>query len=238
MKRGLALMRFAAAAACALLGVSSLARAAEPGWIEGSVRLGSDLVDRHSRFTLYPDPTRPAKPRATPGLADELENVVVYLEEVPAGTVPPGSRPPTLVMRQEGMEFVPHVLPVVRGETVEFLNADPLFHNVFSLSKPSTFDLGRYPSGRSKSVRFTEPGVVKVFCHIHSDMSAVVLVLDNAFYASPSRDGRYVLPRVPPGTYRVTAWHARARAIHRTIRVEPGRATVSDFEIPLSEGEN
>jgi len=65
-----------------------------------------------------------------------------------------------------------------------------------------------------------------------------VLVLDNAFYVSPSRDGRYVLPRVPPGTYRVTAWHARARAIHRTIRVEPGRATVSDFEIPLSEGEN
>jgi plastocyanin len=227
-----------AIAACALLLAPASARAAEPGWIEGTVRLGNDLVDRHSRFTLYADPTRPAHPRGTPSLAEELENVVVYLEEVPAGATPPAARPASHVMRQEGMEFVPHVLPVVQGETVDFLNADPLFHNVFSLSKASSFDLGRYPSGKTRSVRFAEPGVVKVFCHIHSDMSAVVLVLANAFYASPSREGRYALAGVPPGTYRLTAWHARARPIHRTIRVESGRATVSDFEIPLTEGEN
>jgi len=227
-----------AIAAGALVVASVSARAAEPGWIEGSVRLGNDLVDRHARFTLYADLTRPARPRGTPSLADELENVVVYLEEVPAGVAPPAARPAAHVMRQEGMEFVPHVLPVVQGETVDFLNAEPLFHNVFSLSKPTTFDLGRYPSGKSRSVRFTEPGVVKVFCHIHSDMSAVVLVLANPFYASPSREGRYVLPGVPPGTYRLTVWHARARPVHRSIRVEAGRAAVSDFEIPLTEGEN
>jgi len=228
----------AAIAACSFLLAAPSARAADPGWIEGRVRLGNDLVDRPSRFTLYPDPSRPTHPHATPTLVDELGNVVLYLEDAPEGAPPTAPRPSSLTMRQEGMEFVPHVLPIVQGETVEFLNADPLFHNVFSLSKASTFDLGRYPSGRSKSVRFTEPGVVKVFCHIHSDMSAIVLVLPNAFYASPTRDGRYVIPGVPPGTYRLTVWHARARPVHRTIRVEPGRAAVSDFEIPLTEGEN
>ena len=213
------------------------AQAADPGWIEGSVRLGSHLVDRHSRFTLYPDPNRPARTTPAPTPADELANVVVYVESVPAGTVPPTARPATSVMRQEGLDFIPHVLPVVTGETVEFLNSDPLFHNVFSLSKASTFDLGRYPSGKSKAVRFTEPGVVKVFCHLHSDMSGIVLVLSNPFFTSPGRDGRYTLASLPPGTYRLTAWHARARPSHQTVRVEPGRAAAVDFDIPLTEGE-
>lgn len=214
------------------------AAAVEDGWIEGSVRLGDDLVDRHARFMLYPDPTRPARPRAAVQTADELENVVLYLEDVgaPAGDWP--SRPASSVMRQEGMEFVPHVLPIVKGESVEFLNGDPLFHNVFSLSRASTFDLGRYPSGRARSVRFTEPGVVKVFCHIHSDMSAIVLVLPNPFFTTPTRDGRFALRGIAPGTYRITAWHSRARPTHKTVRVEAGRAAVVDFEIPLTEDDD
>ena len=228
-------MKTGIVAACIALGF--LPAAAESGWIEGSVRLGSHLVERHSRFTLYPDPSRPAPQRAAGSLADELANVVVYLESVPAGTAPPRARPASSVMTQEGLDFIPHVLPIVQGESVEFLNSDPLFHNVFSLSKASTFDLGRYPSGKSKSVLFAETGVVKVFCHLHSDMSGIVLVLPNAFFTSPDRDGRYALTGVPAGTYRLTVWHPRAKPTHRTVRVEPGRAAVSDFEVPLTEGE-
>jgi hypothetical protein len=138
-------------------------------------------------------------------------------------------------MEQEGLTFKPHVLPVVKGTVVEFPNRDMLFHNVFSLSKTASFDLGRFPQHASKSLRFDTPGIVKVFCHIHSDMSGVIVVLDNPFYASPGADGRFVIEGVPPGEYRVVAWHERARMAAKAIRIEAGKSTVLDFEIPLTE---
>ena len=138
-------------------------------------------------------------------------------------------------MRQEDLTFVPHILAIPRGTTVEFPNGDGIFHNVFSLSKASSFDLGRYPKGSSRSVRFEQPGIVKVFCHIHSDMSGVILVLDNAFFAVPDETGHYAIEGVPPGEYRVMAWHERARPLERTVRIRSGQDSVADFSIPLSE---
>lgn len=141
------------------------------------------------------------------------------------------------MMRQRGERFVPHVLPVLVGTAVEFPNEDPIYHNVFSLSRAGTFDLGRYPRGQSKTVRFQTPGVVQVFCHIHADMSGFILVLDTPFFTVPDATGRYSLEGIPPGEYRLIAWHERIRPVATAVRVESGGVTPLDLHIPLPEPE-
>ncbi len=206
----------------------------ESGRLQGNVTLGRQLTAHRMRFSLYPDANRAGRRGDPPSLTDEFQNVVVYLERAPEGAAPP--RPPTgpVRMEQEGLSFKPHVLAVVKGTVIEFPNRDLLFHNVFSLSKAASFDLGRYPQDASRSLRFERPGVVQVFCHIHSDMSGVIVVLDNPFYASPDSDGRFVIEGIPPGEYRVVAWHERARLNSKTVRIEAGKASVLDFDIPLA----
>ena len=94
-----------------------------------------------------------------------------------------------------------------RRHDVDFPNSDRTYHNVFSLSKTRPFDLGRYAAGRSKSVRFDRPGIVRVFCDIHSHMSAFILVFGHRFFTVTDEDGRYRLEGVPPGSYTVSVWH-------------------------------
>ncbi len=228
---------FVLSVAVAVASVGRPVLAKETGRIVGRVTLASSLAKRRARFALYPDPQRAGAAERPWTVADEMGNAVVYVESVPADAAPARPREPATVVRQENLTFVPHVTAVVRGESVAFENADPLFHNVFSLSKVATFDLGRYPSGKSKSVRFEERGVAKVFCHIHADMSAVVLVLDNPFFATPDREGRFALDPLPPGEYRVTAWHERAKPVTRTVRVEADREASLDFDVPLEDEE-
>ena len=211
------------------------ATGAAPGRLRGNVSLGHRLTAHRMRFSLYPDVNRTgagADPSAT---GDEIQNVVVYLEQAPEGAAPPGRVEGPVRMEQEGLTFKPHVLPVVKGTVVEFPNRDLLFHNVFSLSKAATFDLGRYPRDGSKSLRFMRSGVVQVFCHIHSDMAGVIVVLDNPFFTRPDSQGAYVIDGIPPGEYRVVAWHERAKLAGKTIRIEAGRDAVLDFSIPLTE---
>jgi plastocyanin len=211
---------------------------AESGSILGHVTLGPRLTAHRMKFSLYADASRTSDARSTAAEAAEVENTVVYLESVPVGAVPLRVPEGPFKIEQEGLAFKPHVLAVVKGSTVEFPNRDTLFHNVFSLSKTAAFDLGRFPKDSSKSVRFPTPGVVPVFCHIHSDMSAVVVVLDNPFFASPDASGHYTIDGIPPGEYRVVAWHERARRTEKTIRIEAGKAASVDFEIPLTEDAN
>jgi plastocyanin len=215
--------------------VTPLASDAETGRLKGSVSLSHRLTAHRMRFSLYPDANRAGNGAVSPPTEDEFKNVVVYLERAPDGAAPPGVAKGPVRMEQEGLTFKPHVLPVVKGTTVEFPNRDLLFHNVFSLSKAATFDLGRYPRDGSKSLRFMRPGVVQVFCHIHSDMSGVIVVLDNPFFASPDSEGQFVIDGIPPGEYRVVAWHERARLTTKTIRIEAGRESVLDFQIPLTD---
>ena len=122
-------------------------------------------------------------------------------------------------MDQRNESFVPHVLAIVAGTTVDFPNSDPTYHNVFSLSKPRRFDLGRYAAGRSKSVRFDQPGIVRVFCDIHSHMSAFILVFSHRYFAVTDDDGRYRIDNVPPGTYPVVAWHEALPSDTRRVSV-------------------
>jgi plastocyanin len=231
---GAAILGAAALAATVAL-VPAAAASGGAGRLEGSVAVGPQLSARKIRFNLYSDPAQPAPAAQPRDSAAELANVIIYFEPAKGLEGASAPRPAHPVMRQEGLTFVPHVLAIPRGSTIEFPNGDSIFHNVFSLSKAASFDLGRYPKGSSKSIRFDTPGIIKVFCHIHSDMSGVIVVLDNPFFAVPDRNGRYAIDGIPPGEYRVMAWHERARPLERSIRIEPGRATVADFSIPLTE---
>ena len=138
---------------------------------------------------------------------------------------------------QLGETFIPHVLPVVKGSTVEFPNQDPIFHNVFSLSRTRTFDLGRYPKGDSRSVTFDQPGIVPVFCHLHSDMSAIVMVLDNPYFAVPDADGRYRIENIPAGNYTVVAWHERSEQVEQQVDVMAGQALDLNITVPIEDEE-
>jgi hypothetical protein len=102
---------------------------------------------------------------------------------------------------------------------------------VFSLSKTKTFDLGRYAAGRSQSVRFDRPGIVRVFCDIHSHMNAFILVFNHRFFAVTDADGRYRIDNIPPGTYNVVAWNEGLASEPRAAAVPDGGSTELDFSL-------
>ena len=200
------------------------------GRVVGKVILSSAVTARKMRFRLYADLGSGATPKQAPEV-DEMANVVVYLDSLAAG---PGRRPERKRMSQRDEIFSPHVVAVQKGDVVEFVNDDPFFHNVFSLSSPKAFDLGRFPRGHTKSVQFDHPGIVKVFCHIHADMSAAIVVLDHPFFTTPGESGAFELSEIPPGEYRVVAWHERAKAVVGRVRVVAGETARVDFNIPVS----
>lgn len=206
----------------------------ETGTLEGTVTLGPELNSRRIRFSLYPDVRPPSVPSPA-GEAAEASNVVVFLETTAPIAASAASSSTSRKMEQVSQSFLPHVLPILKGTSVEFPNGDPIYHNVFSLSKAASFDLGRYPRGNSRVVRFEKPGVVKVFCHIHPDMSGIILVLDNSYFTVPQAGGHYEIHEIPPGEYTVHAWHERARPIHRKVTIQAGRATSLHFAIPLRD---
>lgn len=140
------------------------------------------------------------------GEAPDRLRSVVYLETAPRGAFEQAESA-RATMNQRDETFVPHVVAITTGTTVDFPNSDRIYHNVFSLSKTTPFDLGRYATGRSKSVRFDRPGIVRVFCEIHSHMSAFILVFSHPFFATTDTEGRYRIDNVPPGTYNVIAWN-------------------------------
>jgi plastocyanin len=182
-----------------------------------------------------------ASPEPRPGIGElgadpayepvERRRAVVYLETAPQPAFEEGGEM-RATMRQEHETFVPHVLAIRVGTVVDFPNADPFFHNVFSLSKTRPFDLGRYARGHSKAIRFDDPGIVRVFCDIHSHMSAFILVFAHRFFAVTDDQGRYHIDRVPPGTYTVIAWYEGVARGSQTFTVPDQGGTVDvDFTL-------
>jgi plastocyanin len=167
---------------------------------------------------------------AAPGPTDRRRSVV-YLDPAPRAAFDTRDEPRAR-LDQRHESFVPHVLAIVAGTTVDFPNNDLTFHNVFSLSKTRTFDLGRYAAGHSKSVRFDKPGIVRVFCDIHSHMSAYILVFSHRYFAITDEEGRYRIPNVPPGTYTVVAWHEAMTPVSKRVTVSEG----SDADVPFVLG--
>lgn len=161
----------------------------------------------------------------------DLRRGVVYLEQAPRGAFDE-REPARAVMDQRNETFVPHVLAVMVGTTVDFPNSDRTYHNVFSLSRAKRFDLGRYAVGRSKSVVMDRPGIVRVFCDIHSHMNAFILVFAHRFFDVTDADGGFELPDVPAGTYTVVAWYEGEARATRSATVTGGGWTDLEIVVP------
>ena len=195
------------------------------GRIEGSVTLVS-AGSAPLQSGAYPS-RRVTRPAPAPS---ELANVVVSIKDAPATA---GTAPVRTTIAQRDESFVPRVAAVTRGSTVEFPNFDAYFHNVFSLSRGSSFDLGRYPKGETRARTFTRPGLVKIYCHLHSDMSATIVVFDHPFYTVPAHDGAFVLADIPAGRYRLAAWHERIGENVADVDVRPGAIARVTFVLPI-----
>jgi plastocyanin len=161
----------------------------------------------------------------------QLTDFVVSIEGPPKVPVPKPEKPVRVVV-QENAVFSPHVLPILVGTTVEWPNEDDIYHNVFSFSEPRPFDLGLYKE-EIKKVVFDKPGRVDIFCSIHKNMSCVILVMENPWFATADKTGRYSIPDVPPGTYRIKAWHERMPPQVREIVVPDEGIVQMDFMLEI-----
>jgi hypothetical protein len=135
-------------------------------------------------------------------------------------------------MDQRNETFVPHVLAVMVGTVVDFPNSDRTYHNVFSLSRARRFDLGRYAAGKSRAVRMDRPGVVRVFCDIHSHMNAFILVFNHPFFEVTDAGGRFEMPAVPAGTYTIVGWYEGEVRASGPVTVPPGGWAEIDLVVP------
>lgn len=156
------------------------------------------------------------------------EKAVIYIEDIVGGDT---SRPLPVrpQLNQSQMMFRPLVLPVMAGTAVDFPNNDNVYHNVFSYSQPKEFDLGRYPTGQERTVVFNTPGVVKVYCDIHSHMYATILVLKNRYYTVPNEDGSFAIPDVPEGMHTVVFWYGRKEVASKKVFIKAGGVTDLEF---------
>ncbi|MEZ5351320.1 MAG: hypothetical protein R2762_01685 [Bryobacteraceae bacterium] len=172
-----------------------------------------------------------------PGQGDDAEmaRVAIFLEG--GSTVLPLSPFPAapVKLEQKGRRFEPEVALIPAGASVTFPNLDPIVHNVFSLSKPKSFDLGYYRQGQSRSVRFDRPGIVSVYCHLHPNMSAAVVVAPGPWLVQPDLSGAFRLTGIDPGKYTLVIWHKSAGFFRRGVAIEPGSRLIADVEIPIRD---
>lgn len=149
--------------------------------------------------------------------------IVVSLE-APGLKVTPPAQP--IEMDQKGMTFLTHVLPVMRGTTVRFLNSDAVGHNVFS--PEGRYNLGTWPKGETRDHTFNKPGVYTQLCRVHPEMEAFVVVLDTPYFATTDSTGTFDMTNVPPGKYTLVAWSEKLKTARQVVSVEAGKsATVS-----------
>jgi plastocyanin len=197
----------------------------EKGVVRGRVEIGIPVTVRRPS-TPYPS-RAVGQPVLAP--ASELRHVIVFIKDAPASP----TEPTKVEIRQRDENFIPRVVAVAVGSTVDFPNDDPIYHNVFSLSRAKTFNLGRYPRGDSRRVSVSKPGIVKVFCDIHSHMTATIMVFNHPWFAVVGEDGRFELDGVPPGDRGITAWHERLGDTTVRLRVDPGGVTEANFVLPV-----
>jgi plastocyanin len=161
------------------------------------------------------------------GLRDSA-GAVVYVDAIAGKTFPPPAE--HVVMDQKDMAFVPHILPVVVGTTVDFLNSDSFLHNVFTPDKcADKFNLGSWPTGQTKSFTFTKPCVAALLCNVHPEMEAFVVAVPTPYYAVTDKAGAFKISDIPDGTYTVKVWHPKLKEASREVAVAGD--VKADFEL-------
>lgn len=142
---------------------------------------------------------------------------VIFVKSGPAGPV----APKTVKLDQKGLVFQPRILPIAKGWTVEFLNSDPVAHNVYTLDGEK-YDLGTWPQGQSKKYTFTKAGVYRQLCKVHDDMIAYIVVLDTPWFTTSDKDGKFSLAGLAPGNYTLGVWHEKLASPDLTVSVAAG----------------
>jgi plastocyanin len=219
-----------------LIAIVALAASARAESITGTIRIEKKLTKRRVTPSVSIYQRGAAVELGKDANEDPLEfersRVVIYLEGPSPASID-SATPATLKMQQLDRRFTPDLLVVPAGSTVSFPNMDPIFHNIFSLSKPKTFDLGSYDKGETREVVFPKPGIVDVYCHLHPNMTATIIVTPNRWYARSDRSGQFRIEDVPPGKYTIVAWHKSAGFFRKSIVIESGHDSVADFFIPI-----
>jgi plastocyanin len=159
----------------------------------------------------------------------DSSDAVVYIDKIPGKTFVPPTTPVTL--DQVNLRFTPHVLPVLAGTNVAFPNSDPVRHNVFSPTASWKFNLGTYPRGSTKFRVFDKPGAITLLCNVHAEMSAYVIVTETPYFAVTDKAGNFTIRNVPPGTYVLKTWHAKARP--SSMNITAGEGGIRNLEIEL-----
>src|SRR5574337_1093693 len=172
-------------------------------------------------------------------------NVVVWLTPLPGTHVQPeepqpGPAPTLFRMVQKNKQFDPRILVVPVGASVEFPNLDPFFHNVFSLFEGKRFDLGLYEAGTTRTVRFDRPGICYIFCNIHPEMGAAVIVLKTPYYGVSDRAGEIKIPHVIPGRYQLEVWYGGAspdalRRLSHPITIAEDSGLIGNIRLSASK---
>ena len=165
-----------------------------------------------------------------------MRDFVVGIEGVVGTNAAPTNvvRVTTSRVAQQGAVITPHILPVLAGTTVEWPNNDDIYHNVFSISDAKSFDLDLYKGNPpQKRVLFDKAGKVDVYCSIHANMHCVVLVMENPYFTMTDAAGRFTITNVPPGTYKLKAWHERLPADEREIVVPASGVVNADFVLTI-----
>jgi plastocyanin len=140
--------------------------------------------------------------------------------------------PVNATMQQRGRRFEPDLLIIPPGSKVSFPNLDPIFHNIFSLSRTQPFDLGYYAEGKSHDVIFSRQGIVQIYCHVHPEMYGVIVVTSSQWTARPAPDGTFSWGDVPAGSYRVVVWQRSSGLIHKAISVATTGTVQVKFNLP------
>jgi plastocyanin len=157
-------------------------------------------------------------------------NAVVYIEKIPGKTFAPPKE--AALMDQKDLTFIPHVLPVLVGTKVDFLNSDDVLHNVFSPDEcVGKFNLGSWPKGQKKSYVFKNPCVVTLLCNVHPEMGAYILVLETPYFAVTDKEGNYEIKNVPAGNYTLKIWHEKLKGNEVSVTVPEKGNVEQDFSI-------
>jgi plastocyanin len=223
-----------------LLAVAALAFTASAQNITGTILIKKKLTKRSvtPSVSVYQRGTNVqlGQDAKTDSLAFERSRVVIWLEGTASAGIMPASATsvPVPQVAQLDRRFSPDLLVIPAGSVVSFPNMDPIFHNIFSLSRAKAFDLGSYDQGQTRKISFPKAGIVDVYCHLHPNMEATIIVTPNRWYArADATSGQYRISNVPPGQYTVVAWHKYAGFFRKTITIDAGHDAVADFFIPL-----